>query len=262
MSHPKTFVSPSPIILPSSHEFMYVTALLFNTVYCLGRIKLKIADDDKFLGVVDGKLQPVEYNDALSIKLNTMKDISVKNLESRDGNALTETGFWFFPKSFSMKGNKKSSKQGFRIVYYAPEEYLLMRGDNCLGFKDGNKLKKVDCTLDKATRFRICENRLCDNYMEILKGMNCIMSMLKDNMYNGGSNRPTGWTSPDKFSPWGGYDDDSDSDDGYNCKDYVDGYNNKYGYNGKYGNKGKGHGPLDGSHLLGYNKYPNNNYMC
>lgn len=245
---------------------MYI--LFFHIVYCIGRIKLKIADDDKFLGVVDGKLQPVEYNDALSIKLNAMKDVSMKNLESRDGNALTETGFWFFPKSFSLKKNKKTSKQGFRIVYYAPEEYLLMRGDSCLGFQDGNKLKKVDCTLEKATRFRICENRLCDNYMEILKGMNCIMSMLKGNNYNNGYNN-NGYSnngygnynnnsynnSNDKFSPWGGNDDDSDSDDDYNCKDYINGYNNN--------NWNKGRMPLDGSSLIGNKRRPSNGYyMC
>lgn len=229
--------------------------LILPIIYCLGRIKLKLVDDDKFLGAVKNKLQLVDYKEALSIKLNPMKDISEKNLESKDGTALTETGFWFFPKSYSMKSNSMSGKQAFRIVYYAPNEYLLMRGDSCLGFK-GGKFKKVSCKLDEASRFRICYNRVCDSYLDIKSDLECIKMYLGMNiggnrgLGNGrrGDGRTGGGRRGDNDSSSDSHEskkkkkpkeEESDSDPIANCGDYLgnDGSNRKRGRRSPYHNR-------------------------
>ncbi|ELA42109.1 uncharacterized protein VICG_00750 [Vittaforma corneae ATCC 50505] len=196
--------------------------LFIGLTSCLGRVKLKLVDDDKFLGAVKDKLQLVDYKEALSIKLNPMQDISEKNLEAKDGKALTESGFWFFPKSYSMKSNSKSGKQSFRIVYYAPNEYLLMRGDSCLGFVEGNKFKKVDCTLEKAARFRICYNKLCESYLDIKNDLECIKMFLGigGRRYEDDSNSEEGKSAKDKKKKDRSKRDE-DSDDIADCKDYI-----------------------------------------
>lgn len=218
-----------------------MVVLFISLAACLGRIKLKLVDDDKFLGAVKDKLQLVDYKDALSLKLNPMEDISEKNLEAKDGKALTESGFWFFPKSYSMKSNSKSGKQAFRIVYYAPNEYLLMRGDSCLGFVEQNKFKRVDCTLEKAARFRICYNKLCDSYLDIKNDLECIKMFLGmgGGRYEEDSNSEDERKARDKKKKKDKGGKDEDSDDIANCKDYIQGD----------GRPGKGRHPK--------NRYPN-----
>jgi len=159
---------------------LYVLLIYLTVTLANGRITLKIVDDDKFLGAIDGNLQPTDYKSAISIKLNPAEDVSKKNLEGSDGQAVTESGSawtFFLPKRYRMEQNKKSSKQEFRIVYYAPNEYLLMRGDRCLGFVESH-LKRVECKLGEAARFRICNSELCNSYMEIHQELMCIKKFL------------------------------------------------------------------------------------
>lgn len=211
--------------------------LFLVQILCTDRIKLKLVGDDKFLGVSGDKLVKANYRNALSIKLNTMKDISKKSLEGRNNKALTETGFWFFPKRYTFKKNKNDSNQAFRIVYYAPNEYLLMKSDSCLGFKSG-KFKRVDCKIDQAAKFRICTNRLCDTYLDLKKDLECIKGFLG----MGGLNNRQG----KGLYGYGGNRDDSSSDS--NSRNDSGG-SNPFVYGGskpwKSGRRGKFSGSSD-----------------
>lgn len=205
--------------------------LLITRILCIDRIKLKIVGDDKFLGMSGEKIVKVDYRDALPIKLNTMKDITEKALENKHGQAVTETGFWFFPKSYVFKKNKMESKQAFRIVFYGPNEYILMKGDNCLGFRDDSKFKRVDCREGKATKFKMCTNRLCDSYLDLKKDLECIKGFLG---MGGFPNRGAGG-SPNPYQyPFNGsrHDDESSSDSSI--------YNGRPHRNGRYPGGGRG----------------------
>lgn len=159
---------------------MLVTLVFANK----DNITLKIVGTDKFLGVTGSRFGPVNYHNALRIKLNTMDDISLKNLETNDNRAVTETGFWFFSKSYGLQKNKKKSSQSFRLVYYAPEEYLLMKGDNCLGFNSSKHLKRKSCKLGSAARFKICYSKFCESYFDIKKDLHCFTSMIGQTIHN------------------------------------------------------------------------------
>lgn len=188
--------------------------LLVVGILCIDRIKLKIVGDDKFLGMSGEKIVKADYKDALPIKLNTMKDISEKTLENKNGEAITETGFWFFPKSYVFKRNKSEGKQAFRIVFYAPNEYILMKGDNCLGFREDSKFKRIDCTEgNKVTKFRMCTNRMCDSYFDLKKDLECIKGFL--GMGGGGRGPNFGNQYPPFYGgrPDGDLSSDSSPDD-------------------------------------------------
>lgn len=156
-----------------------------------GMVTLKLVDDDRFLGASDGKLVLTDYKSALRLKLNPVEDASMKNLETSEGKALSEKRSldWFrFKWGYELKKNKKSGSQSFRIVYYAPDEYLLMRYDRCLGFKE-RELTRVDCLADKVARFRICDSELCDNYKEMYRELKCLKRYLRNQIERGGFNR-------------------------------------------------------------------------
>lgn len=163
------------------------------------RIKLKINNDNKFLGLSsDNKLTLVDYEDALFIKLNSMENISNKSLEGKNSTVLTEKGWWFFPKSYSFQENNRGAKQQFKIVYFGPNEYILMKDDACLGFSSPNNFKRMDCKLGSAAIFNMCRHKDCQNLEGIRRDLDCVKSLLQIGAGGRNSN---------------GYDDsDSDSD--------------------------------------------------
>lgn len=254
-----------------------------------GRIMLKLDRSDKFLVVgSDDKLRLGDYREAVYLRLNTMDDISQKTLEGRDNKALTETGFWFFPKSYLFKSNTGSSRQAFRIVYHGPNEYILMKGDSCLGFNSSSKFKKVDCKRGSASIFNICSSRSCDNYIDIRRDLECIKMMLSiraGGRYRNGyddessddssSNRDFSRNGRYPKNRWGGNlknDDDSDDDDYMRCKEFVYGgsssnrhHPNGYDPKNRYGGRGAFDlsGIMSGNHLgnFGYGR-PGGSFRC
>lgn len=255
--------------------------------YRKGRIMLKLDGSDKFLGVgSDDKLRLGDYHDAVYLKLNTMDDISKKTLEGRDNKALTEKGFWFFPKSYSFKSNSGSSSQAFRIVYHGPNEYILMKGDSCLGFNSSNKFKRVDCKRGSASIFNICTSRFCENYVDVKRDIECMKQMMML-MIRAGGRRRNGYdestdSSSDGDSSRGGRyvknrwkgnlkNEDSSSDDDYmGCKEFGYGpfssghYPSKNYWRSRYGGRGGGFdlsGIMGGDHLFGHGR-PGNIFGC
>lgn len=223
------------------------------------RITLKIHNDNKFLGVnSDNKLTLVDYKDALFIKLNTMNDISKKSLEGKDSTVLTSKEWWIFGNAFSFQKNENSSKQQFRIVYYGPNEYILMKDDSCLGWLDVAKFKKVDCNLEKAAIFNICNGRNCDNFVDIKKELDSIKNLLR---IQGGDQDSSDFSSDDgsrnvreKRSTNEG-NNDASSDDSSGVSFY--GHSHKDHHKNK-GNRNRSRNRKDPNGQR--NNYPINNY--
>jgi len=164
------------------------------------RITLKIHDQDKFLGVgSDDKLRLGTFEEAVSLKFNTKENIADKSIEGKDNKVLQQNGFWFFPKSFKFEPKSDSSSQSFRIVYYGPNQYILMKDDWCLGFNENKKFKRAYCTKESAAIFNMCQGRFCDSYVDIRNDLNCIKNILQ--IQAGGRNGN------------GYYDDDDEEDD-------------------------------------------------
>jgi hypothetical protein len=188
------------------------------------RITLKINNDNKFLGLnSDNKITLVDYENALYIKLNTMENITDKTLEGKDNKALTEKGWLFFPKSYSFQNNTSSSKQHFKIVYYGPNEYILMKDDSCLGWTGDSKFKKVDCKLGKAAIFNICTGKYCDSYVDIRKDLDCIKNLLKIQSGRSFDNNDSSM--------------DSDDFNGDHGRNYKNNYNNRNNSNRNNNNR-------------------------
>lgn len=274
-----------PLLILGKHKY-------WDNEYHERRITLKLDGSDRFLVVgSDGKPRLGDYREAAHLKLNTMSDISRKKLEGSNNKALTESGFWFFPKSYSFKNITNSSKQEFTIVYYDTNKYILKMDSSCLGFNSSNKFKRVDCKRGSASIFNICTSRSCDSYVDIKKDIECLKAMIISSLMRGRGRRGYNDDSTDSSSDidwpgngrypknkWKGNSrNEDDSDDDYmGCKEFRYGpfpYRNRPGqydwrnhpdqndWRNRYVDRGFNvSGIMSGNHLgLSGNR---NNFMC
>jgi hypothetical protein len=161
--------------------------LLFSRIYAMHLIKLQSVENDQFLGVEGDHLILTAYKKAQWFRLKPMNDISYKIIETKDGKAITKPGFWSFRKTYSIEPDVMSDKQMFRLVFYEPNEFIFMKGDECLGFNTNKKFKAVDCNIEHTTRFRICYDKSCNEESKLKKKLDCLKGMLSraGNPYGG-----------------------------------------------------------------------------
>ncbi|KAI5151804.1 hypothetical protein ENBRE01_2399 [Enteropsectra breve] len=130
-------------------------------------------------------LKLVPFDKAIAFNFQDMEDISTKRMTDEDGkNAFTEQGWWIFRKRFNMKSADRDSKQGFSIVWYRPNEYLLVRDGDCLSAASGT-FKKVSCNKTEAQIFNMCSDKYCNDYTRLVPSMlTGIYSMLYSMAYS------------------------------------------------------------------------------
>lgn len=187
-------------------------------------ITLKLYNDDKWLGVdKDDKLKLGKFEDAVFLKFeHTNDNIADKYIVASNGKTLEQINNWWFRKSFKMTPKSINSAQYFRIVYYGPNEYVLMKDDYCLGFNEYKKFKRVDCKLGSAAIFNMCNGKFCDSYVDIRKDLNMIKRILIRNSGNGGDGAYLDNYNNDYGDDDNDYGDDDDFDNDYS--------NDYYGY--------------------------------
>jgi hypothetical protein len=126
-------------------------------------VKFKEVGNDKYISKnKDNQMVLGDYKSAIKFKLEDHSNVSEKKLiDPTTNKAFTETGWWIFPKNYYFKKSGNDGKQGFKIVYYGENEYILMRENDCLSVKSG-VFKKVDCEKNNVTIFNMCTNKKCD----------------------------------------------------------------------------------------------------
>lgn len=165
---------------------------VFFILWCVGAIMdntkqvvLKLADSNpaQYLGKDNERiLKPVDYENAIKFELRNMEDVTQKVLKDpQDNSALTRRRqFWIGRRYFKFKPVEDDEPQSFRLVYYGPNNYVLMNEDYCLGLEDG-KFRSKNCTDGKnVTHFRIClSEEMCEEPMNLFIRMYKDIRMLK-----------------------------------------------------------------------------------
>lgn len=146
----------------------------------------KLADDDKFIGHAAGskELTLVSYDKASRFNLEDLENQAEKKLVTDDKKEMfAQHGWWIFRKWFEMDSYEEGNKQGFNIVYSAPNVYILMRDGSCLS-ADSGIFRKVDCTSKEVNKFKMCKNKRCkdEDSGRMSKKINFMMCAIKHSM--------------------------------------------------------------------------------
>ncbi|KAI5169238.1 hypothetical protein PAEPH01_0557 [Pancytospora epiphaga] len=148
-------------------------------------VYFKTVDGEQFIGHDSGdkELKLVNFDHAVRFKLGDIEHQGEKRLETIDGkDAFTEKGPWYWPgyKWFVMDEKGAEAKQGFNIVYSAPDVWVLMRDNYCLSATSG-KFRKEYCTDKNIPKFRMCKNKKCknkgDKLAKDIKFIKCALAM-------------------------------------------------------------------------------------
>lgn len=165
----------------------------------------KLTKGNEFIGIDSRSkdLTLVSRNDAMMFRIQDTDHAGEKKLLSTDKKrAFTEKGFWGFRKWYGMGSPDRRSRQGIKIVFWAPNKYILMRDDSCLSKRKGI-FRKVSCknpgTIDK---FRICKNKRCNkkNNDWLRNDIDTIMSILMNSNIYGNKGNDDGLYRDDGYS--------------------------------------------------------------
>lgn len=120
-------------------------------------------DKEQFIGhTPDSQVMTlVDYGNATRFILKDTSNVAEKKLMTPDNTfTFTEKGWWILRKSFELEKTDDEAKQGFNIVYYAPDVWVIMRNESCLTVVDGI-FRKVWCTDKNVNKFKMCKDRKC-----------------------------------------------------------------------------------------------------
>lgn len=154
-------------------------------------VLFKLVDDDRFIGHASGsrKLTLVPYDRSIRFVLEDHSNQAQKKLVNEDKTEmLTQHGWSIFRKTYKMDPYSRGDRNGFNIVYSAPNVYILMRDGKCLSAASGI-FRKIDCTDKDVNKFRMCKNRRCrewdaDHVNRNLEFIRCALSRSMMNDYD------------------------------------------------------------------------------
>ncbi|KAI4291684.1 hypothetical protein PAPHI01_0958 [Pancytospora philotis] len=169
----------------------WLAALACTAFICCQERKgvyFKDVNSERFIGKASGsdELTVVEADNAIRFVLEDLENQAEKRLKTEDDkSAFSERGWWIFRKWYELNPKGEADRQGIRLVYSAPDVYILMRDDSCLSAESGI-FRKEDCTNKAVNKFRMCATKKCnpteDKLNRKLKFIQCALahSMYQD----------------------------------------------------------------------------------
>lgn len=158
-------------------------------------LKLLGTGEPKFLGIGDGNLMlPVNYERAMRFNLSNTQDQSkVIFKDSTSNKAITQKAgpdpnYNYFRRMYTFMPVDGGWKQGFRLVYHGPNDFVIMHNAFCIGMENSQFRSKY-CDDAVVSHFAICISKNeChqpfDLMMKLHKDVKEIKNLLSDVLKN------------------------------------------------------------------------------